>query len=95
MIMLRTSDTWSMSHLSQRTSEPEYYIVDCQISKPGFGFGRTLPQEDKKKLNSLGARCRFNTAISLRQKSAGVITKSYKALLDRSTFLISRCLNKR
>ena len=24
------SDAWSTSHLSQRTSEPAYYIVDCQ-----------------------------------------------------------------
>ena len=30
-IILRTSDAWSMSHLSQRTSKPAYYIVDCQI----------------------------------------------------------------
>ena len=25
------SDAWSTSHLSQRTSEPAYYIVDCRI----------------------------------------------------------------
>ena len=30
-IMLGTSDTWSTSHSSQRTSEPAYCIVDCQI----------------------------------------------------------------
>jgi hypothetical protein len=30
--MLGTSDAWSTSHSSQRTSEPAYYIVDCQIS---------------------------------------------------------------
>ena len=29
--MLGTSDTWSTSHLSRRTSEPAYYIVDCRI----------------------------------------------------------------
>ena len=29
-----TSDAWSMSHLSQRTSEPAYYIVDCRIFGP-------------------------------------------------------------
>ena len=31
-IMLGTSDDWSTSHLSQQTSEPAYYIVDCRIS---------------------------------------------------------------
>ena len=30
--MLGTSDAWSRSHLSQRTSEPVHYIVDCRIS---------------------------------------------------------------
>ena len=29
--MLRTSDGWSTSHLSWRTSKPAYYIVDCRI----------------------------------------------------------------
>ena len=29
--MLWTSDAWSTSHLSQQTSEPAYYIVDCRI----------------------------------------------------------------
>ena len=29
--ILGTSDTWSTSHLSQQTSKPAYYIVDCQI----------------------------------------------------------------
>ena len=30
-IILGTSDTWSMSHLSQRPSKPAYYIKDCRI----------------------------------------------------------------
>ena len=30
-IILRTSDAWSTSHLSQQTSKAAYYIVDCQI----------------------------------------------------------------
>ena len=30
-IILGTSDAWSTSHLSQQTSEPAYYIVDCRI----------------------------------------------------------------
>ena len=30
-IILGTSDTWLTIHLSQRTSKPTYYIVDCQI----------------------------------------------------------------
>ena len=30
-IILGTLDTWSMSHLSQGTSKPAYYIVDCRI----------------------------------------------------------------
>ena len=30
--MLWTSDAWLRSHLSQQTSEPAYYIVDCRIS---------------------------------------------------------------
>ena len=30
-ILLGISDNWSMSHLSQRTSEPAYYIEDCRI----------------------------------------------------------------
>ena len=30
-IILGTSDTWSMSHLSWRTKEPAYYNGDCQI----------------------------------------------------------------
>ena len=29
--MLGTSDAWSTSHLSQQTSEPAYYTVDCRI----------------------------------------------------------------
>ena len=29
-IMLGTSDTWSTSHLSQQTSRPVYYNLDCQ-----------------------------------------------------------------
>ena len=32
-IMLGTSDTWSMSHLSHLPSEPMYYIEDCRISR--------------------------------------------------------------
>ena len=32
-IMLGTSDDWSMSHLSKRTSKPANYIVDCRILK--------------------------------------------------------------
>ena len=30
-IILGTSDAWSTSHLSQRTSKPAYYIVHCRI----------------------------------------------------------------
>ena len=30
-IMLGTSDAWSRSHLSKRTSKLAYYIVDCRI----------------------------------------------------------------
>ena len=33
--MLGTSDTWLTSHLSQLTSEPAYYIVDCRIFSSG------------------------------------------------------------
>ena len=29
--MSGAADAWSMSHWSQRTSKPAYYIVDCQI----------------------------------------------------------------
>ena len=32
-IMLRTSDTWSMSHLPYGTKDPEYNIEDCRISR--------------------------------------------------------------
>ena len=32
--MLGTSDTWSMSRLSHRPSEPVYYIEDCRICIP-------------------------------------------------------------
>ena len=32
-ILLETSDAWSKSDLSQQTSEPAYYIVDCRISR--------------------------------------------------------------
>ena len=32
-IILGTSDAWSMSHLSRRTSKLAYYIVDCRISR--------------------------------------------------------------
>ena len=31
-IILGTSDAWSMSRSSQRTSNPAYYIEDCRIS---------------------------------------------------------------
>jgi hypothetical protein len=30
--MLGTSDAWLTSHLSQQTSKPAYYVVDCRIS---------------------------------------------------------------
>ena len=30
-IILGTSDAWTTSHLSQGTSKPAYYIVDCRI----------------------------------------------------------------
>ena len=30
-MILGTSDAWSTSHLSQQTSKPEYYILDCRI----------------------------------------------------------------
>ena len=30
-IILGSSDAWSTSNLSQQTSEPVYYIVDCRI----------------------------------------------------------------
>ena len=36
--MLGTSDAWWTSHLSQGTSEPAYYIVDCP------NLGQELPQ---------------------------------------------------
>ena len=32
IIMLGTSDTWSMSCSSQRTNDPAYYFEDCRIS---------------------------------------------------------------
>ena len=31
-VILGTSDAWSMSHLAHRSSDPAYYIEDCQIS---------------------------------------------------------------
>ena len=34
--MLRTSDPWLTSHLSQQTSKPAYYIVDCAICSGTF-----------------------------------------------------------
>ena len=34
--MLGTSDAWSTSHSSRRTSEPAYYIVDCRIYTLGY-----------------------------------------------------------
>ena len=37
-IMLGTSDTWSTSHSSRRTSELAYYIVDCRISRQAKGM---------------------------------------------------------
>ena len=37
-IILGISDAWMTSHLSQRTSEPEYYIVDCRILHQLKGF---------------------------------------------------------
>ena len=41
--MLGTSDAWSMSRSSQRTTEPAYYIVDCQISDPLNAFRLCMP----------------------------------------------------
>ena len=32
-IILGSSDTWSMSRLSQRPGDPAYYIEDCRISE--------------------------------------------------------------
>ena len=37
--MLGTSDAWLMSHLSKRTSNPTYHIVDCRISWICVGAG--------------------------------------------------------
>ena len=36
-IILGTSNASSTSHLSQRTSEPAYYIVYCRIFRPSYG----------------------------------------------------------
>ena len=52
------SDAWSTSHLSQQTSQPAYYIVDCRISIPQvkaqyFVLRLLLPLE---KLPGLGVR---------------------------------------
>ena len=33
--ILGTSETWSMSHLFQRPSDPAYYIEDCRILTNG------------------------------------------------------------
>ena len=32
-IMFGTSDAWMTCHLSQQTSDPEYFIVGCQMFK--------------------------------------------------------------
>ena len=42
-LMLGISDAWSMSCLSQRASEPGYYVEDCRISE-----GRNLPIDQNK-----------------------------------------------
>ena len=39
--MLGTSDAWSTSHLSQRTSKPAYYILDWWI----LGFHKDKVQQ--------------------------------------------------
>ena len=39
-IILGTSDSWSMSHLSLQTSKPVYYIVDCRIFRMLASFPR-------------------------------------------------------
>jgi hypothetical protein len=39
--ILGTSDAWSTSHLSQGTSKPAYYILDCRISKEKMLSGMT------------------------------------------------------
>jgi hypothetical protein len=36
-IMFGTSIAWATSHLSQQTSEPAYYIVDCRIFDRAIG----------------------------------------------------------
>jgi hypothetical protein len=47
-MILGTSDAWSTSHLSQQTSKPAYYIVDCRILKllileiKTFGLGSII-----------------------------------------------------
>ena len=44
-IMFGTSDAWSTSHSSQRTSKPAYSIVDCRIliesETKGFSLEKT------------------------------------------------------
>jgi hypothetical protein len=38
--MLGTSDTWSMSCLSDQPSDPAYYIEDCRISYLSWAVGK-------------------------------------------------------
>ena len=51
--ILGTSDVWSMSHLSNQTSEPVYYIVD-------FGFQSSVVQgHGQKPYSKVMERNRF------------------------------------
>ena len=54
--ILGTSDTWSTSHLSQQTSEPTYYIVDCRIFVCTYSSSR---------LQAACSRCGTSTAPSV------------------------------
>ena len=55
--ILGTSDAWTTSHLSQPTSKPAYYIVDCMIlnrvknALPEFFFVQCVLNYSKRRIN--------------------------------------------
>ena len=78
--MLGKSDAWSTSHLTQRTSEPAYYIVDCWIYSLLWA---SLEQESFKSPSSaiiVSSECHLSAFwASSYKRHSGIIWASFKS----------------
>ena len=59
-MILGTSDAWSMSHSSQRPSDPAYYIEDCRIYDLSGANAKLTYFSNKKKYVFGRRKCGHN-----------------------------------